>query len=65
VIAWAVSRAIDGESWQNIVDALPAVARTRRRENHHLQRVAGARIELALKHRTGPGSSPPASRFIS
>jgi ADP-ribosylglycohydrolase len=47
VIAWAISRAIDGESWQNIVDALPAVARTRRKEDHHLQRLAGARIELA------------------
>lgn len=30
VIAWAVSRAIDGEQWCDIVDALPAIA-------HHAQ----------------------------
>ncbi|MEW5562650.1 ADP-ribosylglycohydrolase family protein [Enterobacter asburiae] len=49
-IGWAVSRAIDGESWQNIVDALPSIA-------HHAQekRVTtfnaslAMRIELALK----------------
>lgn len=27
VIAWAVSRAIDGGKWSEIVDALPAIAR--------------------------------------
>ncbi len=27
VIAWAISRAIDGESWSAIVDSLPSIAR--------------------------------------
>jgi len=27
VVAWAISKAVDGESWQHIVDALPSVAR--------------------------------------
>ncbi len=27
VIAWAISRAIDGESWSAIADSLPSIAR--------------------------------------
>ena len=33
VIAWAVSRAIDGERWQNIADALPGIARAAQEAN--------------------------------
>lgn len=50
VVAWAISRAIDGESWERIVDSLPAIA-------HHAQQKRittfsaslSARLELALK----------------
>ncbi|WET42177.1 ADP-ribosylglycohydrolase family protein [Citrobacter enshiensis] len=50
VVAWAISRAIDGESWEGIVDSLPAIA-------HHAQQKRittfsaslSARLELALK----------------
>ncbi|MCO4313268.1 ADP-ribosylglycohydrolase family protein [Pectobacterium versatile] len=49
VVAWAISRAVDGASWQEIVDALPSVAR-------HAQEKCittfsaslAARLELAL-----------------
>jgi ADP-ribosylglycohydrolase len=47
VIAWAVSRAIDGESWQNIVDALPDRPLRRKRTTTFSASLA-ARIELAL-----------------
>lgn len=50
VVAWAISRAIDGEPWERIVDSLPAIA-------HHAQQKRittfsaslSARLELALK----------------
>lgn len=50
VVAWAVSRAIDGDSWQNIVDSLPAVAR-RAQETRITTFSASlaARLELALR----------------
>lgn len=50
VVAWAISRAIDGEPWARIVDSLPSIA-------HHAQQKRittfsaslSARLELALK----------------
>ncbi|MEQ9883059.1 ADP-ribosylglycohydrolase family protein [Pectobacterium brasiliense] len=49
VVAWAISRAIDGASWQEIVDALPSVAR-HAQEKHITTFSASlaARLELAL-----------------
>lgn len=50
VIAWAVSRAIDGERWQNIVDALPGIARyAQEAKTTTFSASLAARIELALK----------------
>lgn len=50
VIAWAVSRAIDGESWQNIADALPGIARyAQEAKTTTFSASLAARIELALK----------------
>lgn len=50
MIAWAVSRAIDGERWQNIVDALPGIARYAQEANTTTFSASlAARIELALK----------------
>lgn len=50
VIGWAVSRAIDGESWRNIVDALPAVARqSQEKRVTTFSPSLAMRIELALK----------------
>ncbi|KLF81712.1 hypothetical protein YA43_13095 [Enterobacter hormaechei subsp. steigerwaltii] len=50
VIAWAVSRAIDGERWQNIADALPGIARAAQEaKTTTFSASLSARIELALK----------------
>lgn len=50
VIAWAVSRAIDGARWQNIVDALPGIARAAQETTvTTFSASLAARIELALK----------------
>ena len=50
VVAWAVSRAIDGERWQNIVDALPGIARyAQEAKTTTFSASLAARIELALK----------------
>lgn len=50
VIAWAISRAVDGESWQNIVDALPGIARfAQEAKTTTFSASLAARIELALK----------------
>lgn len=50
VIAWAISRAIDGESWQNIVDALPGIARyAQEAKTTTFSASLAARMELALK----------------
>jgi len=50
VIGWAVSRAIDGASWQTIVDALPAVARhAQEKRVTTFSASLALRIELALK----------------
>lgn len=49
-VGWAISRAIDGESWKNIVDALPAVARHAQEKRVTTFNASLAlRIELALK----------------
>lgn len=50
VVAWAISRAIDGASWANIVDALPAVAaHAQQKRVTTFSASMAARIELALK----------------
>ncbi|MBL5923846.1 ADP-ribosylglycohydrolase family protein [Lelliottia amnigena] len=50
VISWAISRAIDGECWQNIVDALPGIARYAQESNvTTFSASLAARLELALK----------------
>lgn len=50
VVAWAISRAIDGDNWQNIVDALPSVARhAQQKRITTFSASLAVRIELALK----------------
>ncbi|POT26231.1 ADP-ribosylglycohydrolase family protein [Citrobacter freundii] len=50
VIAWAVSRAIDGGKWSEIVDALPAIARhAQEKRITTFSASLSARLELALK----------------
>ncbi|WP_054180246.1 ADP-ribosylglycohydrolase family protein [Trabulsiella odontotermitis] len=50
VVAWAISRAIDGERWENIVEALPAIARhAQERRVTTFSASLAARLELALK----------------
>lgn len=49
VIAWAISRAIDGDRWQDIADALPAVARhAQEKRVTTFSASLAARLELAL-----------------
>jgi len=49
VIAWAVSRAIEGAGWRQIRDALPAVARAaQERQVTTFSAAMSARLELAL-----------------
>lgn len=66
VVAWAVSRAVNGDTWQSIADSLPAVA-------HQAQTARittfsaslSARLELALKLSAAPtASNLPASSYI-
>ena len=50
VVAWAISRAIDGAGWESIVDALPAVAsHAQQKRVTTFSASMAARIELALK----------------
>lgn len=50
VIGWAVSRAIEGDSWQSIADALPAVARhAQEKRITTFSASLALRIEQALK----------------
>ncbi len=50
VVAWAVSRAIDGGKWSAIVDALPAIARhAQQKRITTFSASLSARLELALK----------------
>ena len=49
VIAWAVSKAIDGQAWAEVVHSLPDVARQAQLKNvNTFSASLGARIELAL-----------------
>lgn len=50
VIAWAISRAVDGANWQSIADALPAVAQQAQEKRITTFNASlSLRIELALK----------------
>ncbi|MEG0802944.1 MAG: ADP-ribosylglycohydrolase family protein [Citrobacter sp.] len=50
VVAWAVSRAIDGKKWSEIVDALPAIAlHAQQKRITTFSASLSARLELALK----------------
>lgn len=50
VVAWAVSRAIEGDSWRTIADSLPAIARhAQERRITTFSASLAARLELALK----------------
>ncbi len=50
VIAWAISRAVDGAGWPAIVDALPAVARhAQEQKTTTFSASLALRIELALR----------------
>ncbi len=50
VIAWAISRAIDGESWSVIVDSLPSIARhAQQKRITTFSASLAARLEIALK----------------
>lgn len=50
VVAWAVSRAIDGGKWSEIVDALPAIAQhAQQKRITTFSASLSARLELALK----------------
>ncbi|ATX03742.1 MULTISPECIES: ADP-ribosylglycohydrolase family protein [Citrobacter] len=50
VVAWAVSRAIDGGQWSEIVDALPAIAQhAQQKRITTFSASLSARLELALK----------------
>ncbi|ASN86689.1 ADP-ribosylglycohydrolase family protein [Pectobacterium versatile] len=49
VVAWAISRAVDGANWQEIVDALPSVARhAQEKRITTFSASLAARLELAL-----------------
>ncbi|MGI9222747.1 MAG: ADP-ribosylglycohydrolase family protein [Woeseiaceae bacterium] len=49
VIAWAISRAVDGQAWSEVVHTLPDVARQAQLKNvNTFSASLGARIELAL-----------------
>jgi len=65
VIAWAISRAIDGESWNNIADALPSIARfAQEAKVTTFSASLGARIELALKTVRQANGTESASELI-
>ena len=50
VIAWAISRAIDGESWSAIVNSLPSIARhAQQKRITTFSASLAARLEIALK----------------
>ncbi len=66
VIAWAISRAIDGESWSAIVDSLPSIARhAQQKRTTTFSASLAARLEIALKIvRAMPTApNPPANSF--
>lgn len=50
VVAWAISRAIDGDAWYSIADSLPAIARhAQEKRITTFSASLSARLELALK----------------
>ncbi|MCZ5691974.1 ADP-ribosylglycohydrolase family protein [Escherichia coli] len=50
VIAWAISRAIDGESWSAIADSPPSIARhAQQKRTTTFSASLAARLEIALK----------------
>ncbi len=50
VVAWAISRAIDGDAWHSIADSLPAIARhAQEKRITTFSASLSARLELALK----------------
>lgn len=50
VVAWAISKAIDGDSWQHIADSLPSIARyAQEKRITTFSASLAARLELALK----------------
>ncbi|WP_437887506.1 ADP-ribosylglycohydrolase family protein [Phytobacter sp. V91] len=50
VVAWAISRAIDGDKWANIVESLPAIALyAQQKRITTFSASLSARIEMALK----------------
>ncbi|STL52670.1 putative ADP-ribosylglycohydrolase [Escherichia coli] len=65
VIAWAISRAIDGESWSAIVDSLPSIARhAQQKRITTFSASLAARLEIALKIvRNADGTESPANSF--
>lgn len=65
VIAWAISRAIDGESWSAIVDSLPSIARhAQQKRITTFSASLAARLEIALKLCAMPTApNPPANSF--
>ncbi|MEI7085048.1 ADP-ribosylglycohydrolase family protein [Pectobacterium versatile] len=65
VVAWAISRAVDGASWQEIVDALPSVARhAQERRITTFSASLAARLELALSIVRGANGTESASEQL-
>ncbi|KGA35750.1 ADP-ribosylglycohydrolase family protein [Pectobacterium brasiliense] len=65
VVAWAISRAIDGASWQEIVDALPSVARhAQEKRITTFSASLAARLELALSIVRGANGTESASEQL-
>ena len=65
VIAWAISRAIDGESWSAIVDSLPSIARhAQQKRITTFSASLAARLEIALKIvRNADGTESASEQF--
>lgn len=65
VVAWAISRAIDGAPWADIVDALPAIARyTQQKRITTFSAALSARLEIALKIVRDAGGTESASEQL-
>ncbi|WP_323658683.1 ADP-ribosylglycohydrolase family protein [Pectobacterium versatile] len=65
VVAWAISRAVDGASWQEIVDALPSVARhAQEKRITTFSASLAARLELALSIVRGANGTESASEQL-
>lgn len=65
VVAWAISRAIDGKSWAEIVDALPTIARyAQQKRITTFSAALSARLEIALKIARNAGGTESASEQL-